>query len=292
MSVTDIIRKRKWTVIAALILITGLIRGPIEDGMLKDYRKSGFLPAYTTISMADQVGSQASIAMLGGLRFLIATYVQLDAWTKWQDGKWEDLMERYQLVTILQPRDSESWIEYGWHLAYNASAWMLDDRQDLTPTERKILSKEYIDRGIAVLEEGLLWCPEDPWLYRDLGQAYVNKTTGEDRFCKAADVFLRGSKLPNAPGFLYRFYAYNLAKCEGSEAEAYKICKEIYDQGREVLIQQKVVIWKPTLIKTINTLEEQLRIPPDKRIPEYLDNDTQRIVSPLLKKRPIDATIP
>lgn len=277
--------KRKWVAVAAVILVSGLIRGPVEDGMLKGFRKNGFLPAYTHVSMADQVGSQASIAMLGGLRFLIATYVQLDAWTKWQDGLWEDLMERYQLITILQPRDSESWIEYGWHLAYNASAWMLDDREDLTPTERKILSKEYIDRGIKVLEEGLLWCPEDPWLYRDLGQAYLDKTKDDpDRFCKAAEVFRRGSLLPKAPSFLYRFYAYNLAKCEGHEAEAYKICMGLYAEGREVLVQQKVLIWKPTLIKTINNLEEKLQVPPAQRIPEYLHEDTQRIVSPLLKK--------
>jgi len=270
---------KKVRLIAGLILVVGLIKMPLESGLVRSMQEDGFHRPMPQSTLSQQIGVQGSIGLLGGLRYMVATFLELQTIDHWiaRPPEWEKLADDYELVTMLQPQDEESWSTFAWHLAYNAVAWYKFDDEENLPVVRQALEKEYLDRGREMLLRGIDWNPESYLLIRDLATLYEHKY--EDS-CKAAEWYYRASQLEDAPSFLYRFYAYNLAKCPGKEEEAYKVLMGLYEQGKGVLKRQRVMIWKPTLIASIKELEVSLKIPEDQRIPEYLDRETLQIITP------------
>lgn len=272
---------KKIRLICGILLLVGLIKMPLETGLQRNLQKDGFHPHPPETSLLEQVGVQSAIGLLGGLRYMVASFLELEAYGHWSalpEPRWEDLAETYDLVTLLQPRDDESWATMSWHLAYNAASWYRNDAKDISPSARQFMMRSYVERGRDLLERGIQWNPDSYLLHRDLASLYEFKL--EDP-CMAAEWYRRGSQLDDAPSFIYRFYAYNLAKCPGKEEDAYQVLMDLYEEGKRVLLQNKVMIWKPTLIATIKELEVTLNIPEDQRIPEYLDRETLKIVTPI-----------
>jgi hypothetical protein len=76
--------------------------------------------------------------------------------------------------------------------------------------------------------------------------------------CKASEIFKQYSKTPGSLTYGERFSAYELAQCPGHEREAYDKLVELYNRGEKEHL--------PTLLKWINTLQDKLNIPADKRI--------------------------
>ncbi|MEM1296232.1 MAG: hypothetical protein AAGH89_12765 [Verrucomicrobiota bacterium] len=268
----------KFTLVTTVIILAGFARVPYENVLLKNLRSDGFLPQHQASSATEQIGVQGFIGILGGLRYMVATFFTLKANELWETQDWDDLEEKYRLVTLLQPRDAESWSTGAWHLYANASAWYRLDDRTLPEPLREPRAKEYERRGEAILRQGIKWNPHDPWLWRDLGGVY------RERFkdpCATAQIYLEASKIPNAPSFFYRFYAYQLAKCPGEEKKAYVELMKIYEHGKRVLIEQDVMVWRPTLIVSIRDLEEKLGIPQSQRIPERVENERMRIITPI-----------
>lgn len=290
---------RKIGIIAAVIIVSGLLRAPYQDNLLSRMRAAGFHPEHEDTPILSQLGVESAVVVLGGLRYLVAAGFQIETVDLWEAHNWEELSEKYRFITMLQPKDPEGWRTWGWHMAYNASAWyQLDSQQK--PEIREALARHYIDRGKAILIEGLKWNPDDVWIYRDLANIYKEK---DKDFCSAADVYLAGSKVEDAPSFMYRFYGYMVADCPGREKEAYEALKGVYDYGFRLLTNAKEndasaetindgirAVWKPTLITSLRELEEKLDIAAADRIPERFDSDRFRIISPFRVEKEQKAT--
>ncbi len=269
---------QKLTLVLTVIILAGFARVPYEINLLKNLRSEGFFPQQRGSSATEQIGVQAFIGILGGLRYMVATYFTLKANELWETQEWDELEEKYRLVNLLQPRDPESWATGAWHLYANASAWFRLDDETLPELLREVRAKEYERRGEAILRQGIEWNPHDVWLWRDLGGVY------RERFkdpCETADIYLEASKIPDAPSFFYRFHVYELAKCPGKEQEAYTKLMELYESGKRILIEQDVMVWRPTLIASIRDLEEKLDVPVPQRIPERLHEVTMKIITPI-----------
>ena len=269
---------RKLTLVMTIVILAGFIRVPYESHLLKNLRRAGFFPQHQGSQATEQIGVQAFIGILGGLRYMVATYFTLAANELWETQEWDALAEKYRLVTLLQPRDPESWATGSWHLYANASAWYRLDDRTLPPPLREVRAKEYEKRGVEILRQGIVWNPHDPWLWRDLGGVYRERFKDH---CGAAKIYLEASKIPNAPSFFYRFYAYQLAKCPGHEEKAYEVLMEIYEHGKKVLLEQGIMLWRPSLVVSIHELEEKLDVPMAQRIPETVDNETMKVISPI-----------
>ncbi|MFL6584414.1 MAG: hypothetical protein ACJ8KU_07840, partial [Chthoniobacterales bacterium] len=78
----------------------------------------------------------------------------------------------------------------------------------------------------------------------------------------ASDYFARAAELPGAMSYDRRFAAYELSYCDGRELEAYEKLRALYDAGPKER--------SPTLIKRLKLLEENLNVPPGRRIPDVL----------------------
>ncbi len=269
--------RRRVTQVVAIVVAVGLVRLPVERNLLRGLQEDGFHPRYEQIDMVDQLGVQSFIGILGGLRYMVATFFTVQSVELWENQKWDELAEKYRLISLLQPLDAESWSTGAWHLAYNASAWYrLDDRQH-TPEEREVLARRFIQRGKSMLQEGIRWNPEEPDLYRDLANIHREK---EGDLCAAAEVYKEASRLEAAPSFMFRFYGYFLADCPGREEEAYGVLREIYEEGERVFEAGGPLIWKPTLIVKLREVEERLDVPGEERIEDFFDEERLRIVTP------------
>jgi len=271
--------RTKWFILAAIVLVSGLLRSPLERRLTTALREQGFHPHHREAELAEQVGVQGALGMLGGLRYMVAFFLELQAYRHWEPPpQWERLSEAYRLITLLQPKNVESWDDAAWHHIYNASGYYRHDAPDLPPLQRELLARQYEERGVEILRDGIRWNPESLELRLKLAHALRERF---DDDCAAARVYGRAAQLPDAPAFVYRFYGYSLAQCEGRERDAYEVLMRIYEEGRRVLQQGGPMIWKPTLIVELNRLERELDVPLSERIPERFHEERFRIATPL-----------
>lgn len=274
---------KKLGLLLAALLLSGLLRLPVESSLVRHLRAGGFHPESRGTNLTEQVGVQGAIGLLGGLRYMVAAFLELEAYRFWEPPpQWDRLSEAYALINLLQPKNVESWETAAWHHLYNASGYYRHDDRSLPLLQREALARDYERRGVEILKDGIQWNPGDTGIRLKLADAYRYKLTD---FCAAAEAYREAAALPGAPAFCYRFYGYSLAKCPGKERESLTVLRRIYAEGREVLRRGGPLIWKPTLIVELNRLEQALAVPGPERIPERFDEVTFRIASPLTPRQ-------
>lgn len=247
---------KKYSMVIALLLITGLLRVPLEKQLSGQLISTGLLQPPPGKTLREQLGQSATLAALGGLRSLVSIYMTLHAHEAWQMTDWETVERDYRLITTIEPRDIDNWIKGGWHLWANASA-NVEMNESLPEGLREKMRHEYIDKGIKFLQQGIENNPQaaKPWLEL----AFVLREKKHD-YCAAANAYQEALKLPHAPGYTIRFVGYMLARCPGKEREAYYHLRQLYDQGKTQRL--------PSVIASLKELEVKLDIPLLQRIPD------------------------
>jgi hypothetical protein len=248
-------RTKKILLTAAMLAVFGLLRIPFEDRIQQRLIDDQLLPPPPEIGLLDQMGQSAFLATLGGARSLVAVYMTLMAYDSWRYQDWEDLNAKYQVITSLNPKDEESWIAWGWHNAYNASANMeiRDDWQQYRRPQdftREDVADQFIDRGVEILRESVKNNPQSGKLYQELGRVLWKKDNDP---CAAAVAYERAKNLPGSLGFTVRFQGYCMAQCSGREQEAYDYLIGLYHQGKKHRTESVIV--------TLKKLEKTLDIP-------------------------------
>jgi hypothetical protein len=251
------LQKKPWNLIAAtaVLLAFGAARTPVEHAAEQEWRQLHLHAGNVDLSVRDQLGQMSFVAVLGGFRSLVASFLGLEAFVAWENVDWGKLESDYHLITTLQPRVAAYWDEFGWHLAYNASVYYAED-ESLRLAIRDHLAQQYIEKGIAVLREGARNNPEDYLLLIRLGQVLRSKR--EDP-CAAAEAFEAASTREGAPAYSRRFAAYEMSECPGREREAYARLAALYREGPQH--------HKRTLITKIVELEKSLNVPLADRVP-------------------------
>ena len=237
----------------AILCGVGAIRIPLELALEEEWRQRKLLPERLELGVRERLGQMSFVASLGGFRSLVASFLSLEAYTAWENVDWTKLESTYDLITVLQPRVAAYWEEYGWHLAYNARGYYLYDSKTRLAL-RHHLAQTYLEKGKAVLREGIRYNSEDHLLYVRLGEVLRSK---EGNHCEAADVLRVGALLETAPDYLRRFAAYELSECPGREREAYDALVALYREGPEH--------HKPTLLGHLSRMETKLGISSEAR---------------------------
>jgi len=269
-----------WRILLVLV-VSGCLRAPFEHGLRQELRASGFLPAMRGSSAVQDAGVQVMMGTLGGLRYMVATFLTLRANYYWEIQRWDKVLDTYRIVQILEPRNPDAWITGAWHCHSNAWAWYLQDDTRHSPVTRRLLARQWAEKGKAMLREGSEWNPENPWILRDLANVYRER---DHDLCQAAEYYRRASLTPGAPDFLHRIYGYLLSQCGQHDEEAFRVLRGIYDRGLETIQRDGELTWKPSLIVELRNLEGRLQVPQEKRIPERFDPERFAIASPLLPK--------
>ena len=120
------------------------------------------------IATRDRIGQTSSAVALGGLRTLVATFLNLRAFTYFTEQRWDDVADTYDTIVDLAPHTRYYWETGSWHLAYNAASYYLND-SELPPLRRREAWRASILRGRAFLERGIRNNPDDWSLLANLG---------------------------------------------------------------------------------------------------------------------------
>lgn len=237
-----------------VLLALGILKLPLEEALTQRLRAQNLLSPPLSLDVRENVGQVSFAAALGGLRSLVASVIQLEAYTAFENVDWAKVDSLYQLVTRLQPRAVTYWEQASWHMAYDAASSYLYD-PDLTGPVKGRLYQEHVERGIQVLQEGMTYLPQSARLWARLGDIYKHRTKQPD---KAGEAYLKAAELGGQP-FLVRAAAYEFAVVpdDGFQKRAYDLMKERYDAGDRY----------PTLLKELRRLEGKFDVPAVDRIP-------------------------
>lgn len=243
-----------------VMLILGVAKLPLEQRVTRDLRAASLIDEPVPVGALESMGQSGLSAILGGVRGLMASMLQLRAYTEFKRVNWGQVDSLYRIVTRLQPRNAAYWDEAAWHMAYNAAGFYLfnrDKSEDRNNEIRGQLYHEHVHRGIDILLEGLKFSPNDPRLWERLADIYYRRSFD---MAKAGDAYLEARK-HGAPLITLHLAAFAYAQVpQNPEAyrKAYDILKKEYDRG----------INTPGVIEHMKNVENWLMIPAEKRIPD------------------------
>lgn len=247
----------KLCVLAAIVVGFGVIRLPIERGL---HRRHGAVSipgvAHVDPGLREQLGQLGFVAVLGGFRSIVADIVFIRANVAWERTEWSRVLLLLRQATTLQPHSILFWDMAAWHMAWNAStAAMTDQTQPLALRIKK--QRDYFAIGKDFLEHGIRNNPDKPQLYEAMARLYQAKYNDH---AHASEYFAKAAELPGAMSYDRRFSAYELSYCEGREQEAYDRLRALYEEGEKERL--------PTLIRRLKFLEDKLKVPLERRIPD------------------------
>jgi len=245
----------RFTAVAAVLLLFGWIRLPIESRLTAEYREAFFHGAKLNLSLRQQIGQMSFLAALGGFRALVADGLWIEAHMDWTRTEWGKMLFLFNNVTALQPRNVMFWDMSAWHMAYNASAYAIQDTSQPRLALRLKHQHEYFIIGKDLLERGIANNPDRYKLYESLANILRDKLQDH---CAAAVQYAAAAKFSDSPEYEKRFAAYELSYCPGHEREAYDELLRIYRLGEHE--------WLPTLLSRLKYLQETLNIPENQRI--------------------------
>ncbi|MCS7009716.1 MAG: hypothetical protein NZL93_07245, partial [Chthoniobacterales bacterium] len=218
-------------------------------------RKHFFQGANFTPALREQLGQMGFLAALGGFRSLVAALLWVEVQYAWERTEWGRMNALLQAVTTLQPRSIPYWDMAAWHMAWNAATAARNDPTQPGEALRIRAERQYWNIGRDYLERGIQNNPDRAALYERLGVLLRDKYGDH---CAAAEAFLEGAKRADAPSYLPRIAAYELAKCPGREKEAYNYLQEIFEKSPKNQT--------PTAKRILIELEEKLCIPVKSRL--------------------------
>lgn len=246
-----------------LLILFGAVRLPLEQHVTREQEQFYFRQSQLDLELREQLGQLGFLAALSGFRSLVADLLWIEAHAAWERADWSRMLLLFEAVTTLQPRSMTFWDMAAWHMAWNASVAVTHDPRITREALVLQAQQEYYELGEQFLLRGIRNNPDRYLLHERLGLLYREKFKDH---CRAAEQYRRAAEFEEAPAFVRRMAAYELARCPGNEREAYERLIELYDLGDK----QRM----PTLKILLAELEETLEIPPEKRRIE-IDPDNQ-----------------
>lgn len=243
-----------------VFLLLGLAKLPLEHRAEAELRSHDMLYAPLDYSTRDAVGQMGFAATLGGLRSLVASVTYLMGYTAFEDVNWERVDMLFGLTTLLQPRFDVYWDDASGHMAYDAASYYIYD--ETRPTlYRKQLYRQYVQRGIDYLNDGLRHLPHSDKLHTSLAHLYARRQQPANHEL-AGEHYLLAFQNGGLP-VNERLAAYEWAQLDNAP-ERWKQAYAILKRSKKTLDAMRVTL--PGLITAMHTLEQKLAIPPEQRV--------------------------
>jgi len=223
----------KSVILAGALLVLGGARLPFEASLTRELEDARLLTSGLEISTRDRIGQTSSVVALGGLRTLVATFLNLRAYTFFTNQRWSDVADTFETIVDLAPRTRYYWETGSWHLAYNAASYYQFDSK-LPPLRRREAWRSSILQGRAFLERGIRNNPDDWRLHATLGYllADPNKFPAfrnlPETFAAAAEAYQKSAATGKALPYVRRAQFYSLARVENRETEALAMARALY----------------------------------------------------------------
>jgi len=243
---------KRYFIIGLSVLAMGALRLPFEQRVTKQLYDEGLLAPKLKVRTGEKIGQTFYAVSLGGLRTLVATFMNLRAYGFFEEQKWAEVAETYDFIVDLAPHTRYYWDTGSWHQAYNAASYYLYGTTDLSSHRRKQAWRDFIVGGRDFLEDGIRNNPRDPALYERLGYllADPNKIAAFGDYSAAFedsyDAYMGAVRLDMVRNkYAKRAALYSLARVPGRE-------KESLELAMEIRAEQKIL--PPTMLGLLYTL--------------------------------------
>lgn len=223
---------KRYAVLTIAILALGAVRMPFERALSEDLREAGLTPPVLDVKTSERIGQTFSAVSLGGLRTLVATFLNLRAFTFFTEQRWTDVEDTFNVIVDLAPRTRYYWDTASWHQAYNAASYYLYD-STLPALRRKEEWRASILKGRKILERGIRNNPDDMELRKRLGflLADPNKISAfgdiSKTFEESYEAYASAMGKAKDNGMSERFAIYSLARVPGREKEALAMVRKV-----------------------------------------------------------------
>ena len=289
----------KALVVAGAVLVFGALRLPIEHRIDRERRAAGLREdADVRLTLREQVSQSALVAVLGGLRSLVAALWDLWAREAWEKTNYGEVERDYRLAQRLQPRVFYYWDVGHWMMASNAASFYRYNNQGRRGVG-ELMYDSYVDKGRGMIEEAMHHLPDDWRVYQAMARLLEDQYRTRD-YWKIAGAWREASGRPGAPAYTRRFHAYALANIPDREAEACGRLRALYDESkahhvptlqtlleifraaelaatteqpqalhrrlRAIYDQKFPLTQTPLLVRTIRLLEGRLGLPAEQRL--------------------------
>lgn len=228
-------RLRKHAILAVALLGFGFARMPYEAHLTKEFRSTNLLPKPLQIGTIDHLGQTSAAIAIGGMRTLVATFLNIRAYTAFTEHRWRDLEDNFRTIFDLAPHTTYYWQTGAWHLAYNEAAYHINEDKK-SPLRRREEWREAIQKGRAILEQGIRNNPDNPTLHSELGYLlsdrlkYTAFNDPNTTYLAAAEAYHKAYAY-GALEYTKRSELYALARVRGKENEALALAQKYYDEG-------------------------------------------------------------
>ena len=246
--------KRKLQALVVFLLL-GIAKLPLEQHTVAALRDHEMLYQPLDYQARDAVGQVGFAAALGGLRSLVASVTYLMGFTAFEEVNWPRVDFLYNITTQLQPRFDVYWKDAAEHMAYDAASnYRYDESRPRLYREQ--LYRQYVQRGIDILKDGLRFLPHNDRLHATLADLYSRRKEPPDHELAGRHYLLayQNGGLPvNA-----RLAAYEWAQLDNAPERwraAYQILRDSYARGLHM----------PGLVNFLHMLETKLNVPPMQR---------------------------
>jgi len=230
-------RWRRPLILLGAVLLTGAVRLPLEAALTAELRAAGLLAAPLPVGTSDKIGQTSAAVALGGLRTLVATFLNLRAYTYFTETRWDDVASTFDTIVELAPQTIYYWQTGAWHQAYNAASYYQNDSH-LPPLRRDAAWRAAVLKGREFLERGIRNNPSDPKLNAYLGHLLTDPykarifRNADATFLTAAEAYQAAADAPDSLPFLRRFQLYALARVADHRSEALALARQLYqNQG-------------------------------------------------------------
>jgi tetratricopeptide (TPR) repeat protein len=216
----------KYSLLAAGLLASGALRTLWEKPISQDFLATGLLTPPLSPDSRDRIDQTGAAVALGGLRTLVATFLNLRGTTLFTERRWSEVAETYDTIVNLAPHTRYYWLTASWHLANNAASdyrW----ESDLVPMRRRQAWRESIERGKDFLKRGIRNNPDDWELHATLGRLQSDPERNPD-FPAALESFRNALATGKASAKIQREELFALARCPGREKEALALARKLY----------------------------------------------------------------
>jgi hypothetical protein len=243
--------------LAVLLVILPVALSPLERNIDAEREKLRFGGAEPTLALRERLGQGMSIAILAGLRGLVADFLWIQAQQHFENGEWVRLARNIELAATLQPQSVLFWDMGHWYMAWPVAEAVRRDPRNRTQSEGIKREREWLQRAREFLAHGIENVPHRHELYFAMG--FLMRERFKDD-CAAAEYFGEALKFPKAPTFITRLYGYSLEAC-GKKHEAYRWWKFLWTRDRDRPAQ----LWE-AVEREGRRLENELKIPQDERV--------------------------
>ena len=149
-----------------IIIFLIILTAAWQSSRLSRIRRERLPEAYQGYSADVPPALNFVMAGLGGFRGIVSEILWFRVSRLQEEGRFIELVQLSEWITMLDPHAAEAWIYNSWNLAYNISVMMIRSEDRL----------RWVKNGISILrDDGLRYNPKNAKLFRELAWLYQNK---------------------------------------------------------------------------------------------------------------------